>query len=580
MFVIPSKDTKKFVVDNASMSRGNIYATYNIMLDADVGKIKLNPPMASVFTSGDTADFANPTGMITAINPIGTSSLYILTTEGWRGVWVSGLTGGTYQKLSGTNSPQTATDASSDICMFLGAGDSEQIVVSTNRGIHHNSPTSIQGVWALEAISGSTPTFTLIPFSETNRLYLVQKKKIISMDTTYTLASTGAYTQVNGLFNITCARASSKAIWYAQSGLYSGDKSKIYEWDGVATNPTAIYVISTPFILAITILDDLPVAIDGRGRLWFYDGYTFKLKDGVNIPVREDYVASQVINVHRNGMITDKGKIFILVGSNYSTLNTTERGLCGIWCYDPDIGLYHYSSPNGLSHIYTPLVLAKTLGENTYAAGFKGYITDTSTELSIFSGWTGIRDEGLVRTGFITTQFLESKNLTDMFASIGIKFRKMIDTAAKIEVKYRTWKNIECNAQITWTSTTTFTASTIILNGTGGSAYCTPVAIGDEVMVQDGTNCGLIAQITARSDAGGTATCTIDRTATLGTGTSYAMFSNYKLLKTITNDGSTFKNIALGIPATMLQVKLVMQWREYYDEVQEILIPEKKQESN
>jgi hypothetical protein len=56
------------------------------------------------------------------------------------------------------------------------------------------------------------------------------------------------------------------------------------------------------------------------------------------------------------------------------------------------------------------------------------------------------------------------------------------------------------------------------------------------------------------------------------------MFSNYTLLKTITNDGATFKNIRLGVPTTMIQVKLVLSWKGYYDEIQEIMIPEKANE--
>ena len=155
----------------------------------------------------------------------------------------------------------------------------------------------------------------------------------------------------------------------------------------------------------------------------------------------------------------------------------------------------------------------------------------------------------------------------------------MIASAAQIEVKYRTWKNIECNTLITFTNATTFTVVTNVLNSLAGNPYCTSPAIGDEVFVQNGPNAGLIAHITNRVDAGGTSTITIDRSATTTTGDNYAVFSNYTLLKTITNDGATFKNIRLAIPTTMIQVKLVLSWIGYYDEVQEIMIPEKQNET-
>lgn len=584
MFRFPEKN-KKFTVDNASFSRGNIYSTFNIMFDADIGKIKLNPPITKTYSSTDNVDFTTPFAMVIApadANNYGNvSNLYILTTDdnGFGGVW---KTLGGLAKLSIANTPSLATDDTSDMCLYLGAQTSEKLYVSDSDGLHWCKPTESMTSWSLLTTAQYKNNFILVPFTDTNRLYMIPSTgdAIYSVaetsDGVYSLATSGAYTQVGGLSGLSCARASSRRIWYASSNQYTG-KAKVYEWDGVNTNPLNIFILDTPTVQSITILNDLPVLIDGRGRFWFYDGYNFKLKDGVNMPAREDDF-NETCLVHRNGMISDKGKIYSLISNlELTSPNSTERALSGVWCYDPNIGLYHFSSPDNVSRMVTPYALSRYTTEQTLAVGYVGNdSTAVTPRVSITDVTGGV--SGTLRTGFITTQFIESKNLTDAFNTIAVKYRKMVYSSAQIEVKARNHKNIECNTTITWTTATKFTCSTSDLAGTGTS-YNTQVAVGDEVMVQSGVNVGTIAHITALQDVLGTTTVTIDRSVSTTSGTSYAMMSNYKLLSTITpSEPFTFKNIRVADPKTMIQVKVVMQWKGYYDELQEIIVPEQVKE--
>src|ERR1035437_1070228 len=578
MFRIPN--AKQFTVDNESMARGNVYETFNVMFDADKGRIKLNPPLLNALSTVDDMGFIAPTFIITTNSTTHGLDTYILTNlpgAGSSGVW--SLINKAF--IGTSNAPQNAGPLDSSMCMF-----NTYLCVSDEDGLHYvesqaNLPA---GVWVLNTTAALKHNYIMFQFV-TGKMYFFSTYAIASADftppTTWTVATSGAYTQaINSFFGgITCACQGADTIWYAtESYPYTKEnKSYIYKWDGIAVNPIGKYLIPVRKIQAIVTLDNIPVAIDDRGRLWFYDGYTFKLKDGARIPAREDDFNAQTCYVHRNGMLSNKGKIYVLVGSGTATKNTTDRALSGIWCYDPAIGFYHYSSPDNCSQIITPYALALGQTENTFIAGVQTGLTSVTgvdrvsvtEQLDILTGTT--------RTGFITTQFLESKNLTDMFTNIGIKYRKMIDSGAKIEVKYRTWKNVECNGTITFTGATTFTVPTATLDGT--SVYCTPVAIGDEMMVQSGANAGLIAHITNRVDSAGTSTITIDRNATLTSGTAYALFCNYILAGTITNDGDTLRSTAVGMPSTMLQVKVVLSWKGYYDELQEIMIPEKLNET-
>lgn len=587
---IPQKD-KKFSVDNSSFSRGNIYGTFNVMFDADIGKVKLNPPITSTYTSASSG-FSNSIAMLVAdaddlASSRSSPNLYILTDDGpgFGGVWhtLDGL-----EQLTVSQTPSTATDATSDMCLYKGAQATYRLYVSDADGLHHCKPTKSKQTWqnVLTTIQYKNNNI-LVPFTDQNRLYMFQcatantPYQIFSVqetsDNVFNLTTTGSYTITSGISGITCARAASKRIWFASSLQNTSQKSLIYEWDGVQTTPLNIFTVDTLLIQSIVIFNDLPVAIDGRGRLWFYDGNQFVLRTGINLPLREDDTNNPSVRVHRNGMVADKGKIFINVGGSNvdgSVPNTSERALTGLWCYDPAIGLYHFSSPDNCTRIYQPYALSKYTSENTWAVGslstfatlgggsiYRVSITDTTGGIS-----------GSLRTGFITTQFIESQNLTDMFNVIGVKYRDMIYTSASIEVKYRTKKNIECNTTITWTSSTTFTCATADLAGTG-TYYNSQVVVGDEVMVQQGVNVGTIAHVTVLAVAGATTTVTIDRSVTTTSGTSYAMFSNWTLRKTISYvAGDTFKNIRLAKAATMIQVKVVMFTKGYYDEIQEILV--------
>ncbi len=575
-FKIPNKE-KRFLVDNASTTRGNVYSTYNINFDNDMGRMKLNQNMALFYSEADEASFKTPFAIVSAEKAGGSQlDTYILTTT-------AAATGYVYStlaslaKITAVDSPAKATDSTSDMCLYLGAHTAPWLYVSDADGLHYVDPSLSTSAWTLTSATGSASKFILVPFLDTNRLYLFTTTSVVSMDSSHTFATSGAYTLTSGLSGITCARASSKRIWFATSGsTVQQTKCKIYEWDGVNTN---IHVIDTEYIQSITILNDLPVVIDGRGRLWFYDGFSFNLKDGANIPLSEFDIDTRPVLVHRNGMITEKGKIYCLVQSNsaYSeTENISERGLAGIWCYDPKIGFYHYSSPEDATVIRETYALAKYTSEESFIAGYRGLTTsvsNTTYRVAKTSTGTGIGGGDSLRRGFIVTPFLESKEMTNDWNTIGLKYRDLFYTSAQIEVKYRTKKAIECNITITWTSATTFTASTATLAGTG-TYYNSAVAIGNEVLVQNGANVGVIAHITNMVNVAGTTTVTIDRSVSVTSGTAYACISNFKLLSTMTYPQALNFN-KIGIPneaKTMIQVKVYMQWKGYFDELQEILV--------
>jgi len=581
MIRIPNKD-KKFIVDNfsTSYSRGNLYSTWNIMFDADIGRIKLNPYITPVITNDTegTTDLGNVDAMVTALKS-GSSTEYDVYALSTKSVGDGGVfSTGTATRLTGSDAPDTPRPNASDMCLYRGANFSDYLYVCDLDGLHYIDPGSSAGDWTLIATNANWKNhYILEPFPFLNRLYMTNGNGIFSIDGDYTMATSGANTLTN-IRDITSIKASSDKLWISTSPPNSqfyntGGNARIYEWDGVSPNPTATHVLDTQIIFSMVILDDIPYAVDGKGRLWKYNGYTFVIVD--QIPYREDTTNNVTIRIHRNGLLADKNKIYMLVGSASSLANPTERALSGIWCYDPNIGLYHYSSPMNTSLINRDNVGAMTTGgiENTFYCGLSYYPTTLSTIKNAIGAT--LKDDTTARIGHITTQFIESNNIDDIYNSIIVKYRKMFSSANSIEVKYRTSKGVECNTQATWTAATTFTVTTTSITN-----IPTPVSVGDEVQVLSGANAGQIANIVSITPSGSNSIIALDRSSTLTSGTARIQINNYRLIETITYDNVTqFKKIALGQNTTQLQVRLVIRGIGYYDEVQEIMIPEKANES-
>lgn len=585
-FRIPDKD-KRFSVDNSSFSRGNVYGTWNFMADADAGKIKLQHPLGKLYSTTDNADFVKTIGIVLGQkNGGGGVDCYVANekTNGTGYVWSVGQ--GSLTKLTGTNAPTKISDASSDICLAFKSGSDTTIVVSDADGLHTITDSASAAGWNLYNNSGFKSKFIIKYFQEQNRIYLFDSTSMYSADQAGITANTptvsGSYTHTN-LVGVSCAAVGSRRIWIGTKGGNNVPECMIYESDGVSANPMGIHKIPTSGIQSIAMNNDIPEAIDMRGRIWYWDGYQFVLKQGMNLPVREDDF-STVCTVHRNGSFAEGGKAYFLIGGGGTNgQNSSERGIAGVWCHDQNIGFYHFSSPDNNARFGSSTgayALSKYTSDKTMVAGYWGSSSSTTGEAKLAVTETTGGLGGTLRRGYFITQFMESLNITDMINSITTKYREVIDTTNfKIEVKYRKKKGLECNTTITWTSATTFTCSTADLAGTG-TYYNSQVAVGDEVMVQFGTNAGIIAHIVSMVDNSGTTTVTIDRSVSTTSGTAYAMISNFKLLGTIDKDNpdKTFKNFRLGEKSTMIQVKVVMSWKGYFDELQEILVGEQVQD--
>lgn len=167
--------------------------------------------------------------------------------------------------------------------------------------------------------------------------------------------------------------------------------------------------------------------------------------------------------------------------------------------------------------------------------------------------------------GYMITPKIYSKDVTNNYDLLTLKFLPFTSDLDKIIIKTRTVDDMRniidlsgTNWSITWTSTTTFTV-------TAPFDEWALAVVGDEVEILTGAGGGLLAHITAISEAGGTYTVTLDEsypdyvTGDIGK----AVFRNWKKFKTIvfgdSNANQKFLSAHLGLKGPFLQLKIELR---------------------
>lgn len=193
----------------------------------------------------------------------------------------------------------------------------------------------------------------------------------------------------------------------------------------------------------------------------------------------------------------------------------------------------------------------------------------------------GVPSDGVGARGYFITPKVFSTDVTDTQNLVTLKFSPFVSELDKIIIKYRTYDDMREYVNltgwgITWTSSTTFTSTQA-----DWSEAKTAFDAGEkwEVEVLQGAAGGLLAHITAITEAGGTYTVTIDETfADYAAGdVSKAVFRNWLKWKTVaygdSNAGKYFISEQLGTVGKFIQLKTEL--RGVRTRIEEILIDNK-----
>ena len=123
-------------------------------------------------------------------------------------------------------------------------------------------------------------------------------------------------------------------------------------WDGANTAAGRGYPMGTDSILAITPYKSSWVILTRTGELKYFNGGGFEALATLPFSVvNTTWGDSQNRIIIGDGMITEGDKIYINVGNDYDPFGRkgeyyVQNNPAGVWCYDPNVGLYHRYSPS------------------------------------------------------------------------------------------------------------------------------------------------------------------------------------------------------------------------------------------
>src|ERR1035437_181276 len=558
---------------NNSDVNGSLYASFNLDLTENEGKVRLGKRL---IVNTNTTDVAEITSYPCGFKVFGSYKFAIAGLSGTGYVFRNSYqypNATLFAKQVQSNTPTTVDSTLSDIEV----SNSNLYLTCKGTAVYFSTDGN---TWTTQFAAGTDTTGVKMMTSFQSRTYMTQlKSQVISWDASNTVATSGAYTVQLGNSDsnlITFIRSSSNRIWIGTLNT-NGGKGYIYEWDGTATQVQKSYRMEASGALSCIIKDDIPYVMDSNGSLLAWNGGTFvKLASLNRIHNQLLYNAISSVNnrfIHPNGMSIIKGKICMLIdGRNYNNAtalsDTIEETIpSGVYEYDENKGLYHKYSV-GSSHVGDTIIdygqvklfgvgalselniSDNTSGRNgTFLAGASYYTDTATTQSGIFYDDS---NDTLQKAGYLITtkQYAIDQtgqpSVQNSWQNIYTLYRKFLNANDEITVKYRNEEIDAVIATATWTSTTTFTTPTDL-----------SALVGYEVEPILGLGSGKTSHIISAPFGGGVSTVTLDETYTGATGTSHIRIQNWKKISTInTSSQATYDQAGIGPVSNWVQFKI------------------------
>lgn len=589
MIQIPDPAKKTFSQVNRGNILGNLWSTFNIDLQDNLGAVRVGNRMKILGKTGDTnlTNFGIPVAQ-TAFGG------KIFTIGGARVFKSDKLTPDmAFSEDSSTNARTDWVAGSDDLCNF----NATLVGLNSTQGKLYSLNAASGGTWTTRStLAGGGGQ--LRHFSRFNRLYVSQGSRMQSIDTSYSVSTSGgsydlSFTNADDGGTVRTFECASDRIWIGMIRGASGgvaDNSNpnpwcsVYEWDGISNQYTKQYKIPALGVVAIVIRNDIPIIMDTEGVWREFSGNGFKEIGRLPLRRGESLLVSGNIDfvsgfIHPRGMAVTKDNTILALINNrpyFDSSNTMpyyENLPSGIWecdgvgsavhkhslSYMPiastsvtDHGQNRLSAVGSLAYIKDPS--SSAYGINTLFAGGEFYTNASSVNQALwcdapFPTQLVTNPEGQ-KYGYFVTPFFQAAEAQDMWKKVWLKYRQFLDSGDKIVLKYRVREPIPLLASITWASTTTFTTSTDL------TSY-----VGYEVEILQGTGGGKCSHIVSVVNNSGTYTVTVDETYTgVGTSTAKARIQNWTKCGSVSDQTSEYKEFSVGKPAMRFQLKVCMQF--------------------
>lgn len=613
MFVIPSKENKTFQQLNNGDTAGNIYSSFNVDFTYNKGRINTTRSLqvaniSSIATAGSKT-IKVPSTAFTFFDITGNGKTFV----SYAGSIMSASSPlGTYTLDTNTSTPDNSSNATyaleTDMKVFNGklyATKAGGAILYKSAGVSAWS-TLIAGSGSLGFGGNQMQVYG-------DRLYYVtpEADKVLSVSTANVVATSGTYTLDLSVFagTISWIKASSNRIWIGLSKI-DGTRGIIFEWDGQSENLwSKNYIIDATGSYSCAIKDDIPYILDNEGRLLAFNGSVFQ--EVSRLPILSNKKSAYAL-CHFNGMTTSNDEIILNISGALDSGSTsnessgyTEELPSGIWKYNKQNGMYHFTSASntvfasplveldyGISYTGDPsnasfirpsgAVLDVTYADNNNYVGvvYSSSVPALSSGLTlgIYASFGAELDTTSVTgttSAAITTPFLESNQVTDVWKKIITKYRKFADSGDLIHLKYRTIKQPDLIYSANYTDSLTINIpllNTISTNQTSRNL----IAIGDEVKIISGYGAGSYRTITNIVVSGTTYILTLDSAVNTPTNGAlcHILISKWISLPDITDNDLQFTETSLLSKNKDIQVqfKIIAEWQTLNNELYEIMV--------
>lgn len=371
MINVPNQQQRQWSQPNTSDLFGNVYVTKNITFDTE-GYLKLSySPRAAIDESVD-ADFDNPAVILF-------SEDYGYFTETWDSAFEIDTQILLVRPAQITTAGVPLGDIQSDAVFFGGL-----MPVSQDTDVDYYDPSA--NTWTDTNISlTASGQHPLINFVSLSALAVADVNTVKLYATPLTATPTlNATLTINADFRITGMAYFNQNLYIATQNVYGGH-AFMYVWNGLGTAAQAAYEVDSNMIFSICAHDNAVMLISGNGSLLRFNGGGFDLAAGFPIYYTDQALIDAAnIGMYKNVMKSNGNLLYILFNNSENDSVRLLDQPDGVWCYDPNVGLYHrYSMSNALVQPETITTASVNITTNqitvtgNYPTGTEVYYNDS-----------------------------------------------------------------------------------------------------------------------------------------------------------------------------------------------------------
>lgn len=574
----------RYLQSNRSDVLGNIWSSFNLDFQSNLGTLRLGKKLVTNTTSDDDSDLGLPVAFeyfdarwwsICGTKVFKTSNLDLTTS---------------FAVDTSTGYQTNYSILYSDLAIF-----NNRLWSTTATTLYSKaSDGSGTGTWTSRDTLGTSKVHKLAYLKSTNKLYFVDDyatiSSIDSSDVLYNSAGDYYIDLGSTESQIATIVANDTSIFIAVrkntgNSSTSGTQTIILEWDGISSQAFKTFKIESAGILSMSVINNVIYAITAEGILLENTGYSFREIGRLPIknilPNGSTFESTDGWAIHTNGMIGTKDNTILVNVNNLnydSGLTINENMPCGIWEFDLSTKNFTHKhsftlkarssstvtdfGQNKIKRIgaikLNTFSTNSSNGRSTIFAGC-GYFSDASTAkygIFIDSPYSASTDNEGQKRGYFVTNWINATDIDENWGTLWVVHKKFLDATDKIIFKYRLEEETPTYATITWVNTTSFTTTTDI-TAYDPSATDYDGTYGGEVEVIQGTGSGSCSHITNISENAGTYTVTIDNAVTgVTTGTAKARFQKWiKLLDEVTSQSINYSSMPIDKNNTRIQIK-------------------------